>query len=495
MSPSGDDRVTTSDPADAERAEHPDSFDPGPETGYLRRGHRDHDLDIDSGSAPFDPGPDHYDDRRAERAARKAEKAERKRREREEKERAARERADRKARETREAARRERAGRARQVADEAARAERQHDEREELLREQRRRAREAEAEKADRAHTERERLREAERERAEQEREAGRHAKQAARERRDAELREERERIAAQRAKRDQAERERAQRRKPDPKSVSSGATAVADPPRAKPPSPGPAAAAPPRRPRVQDLDLTHAGGPSPQPDAPRLSHKPGHVSLRLPTAKVGVALLLVAAVAALAGSAAGLPIPVLDRDSASESSAESGVDPAALALLDSGTPVGLTKGPFHPVVGNGGYGESAAKFGASRGGRSHEGQDVFTKPGTPLVAVRDGVVVDGASENGQYSGGRGNYVVIYSQLDDRSYVYLHMLKPALVSKGDSVAAGQPLGQVGCTGSCLGPHLHFEVRNGRASLRAETKAVDPLPLLKQWPKVPVPGRS
>ena len=70
MSSAGDDRSTTADPAEAERAEHPDSFDPGPETGYLRRGHRDHDLNIDSGAAPFDPGPDHYDDRRAKSGAR-----------------------------------------------------------------------------------------------------------------------------------------------------------------------------------------------------------------------------------------------------------------------------------------------------------------------------------------------------------------------------------------------------------------------------------------
>ena len=33
----------------------------------------------------------------------------------------------------------------------------------------------------------------------------------------------------------------------------------------------------------------------------------------------------------------------------------------------------------------------------------------MFAKPGTPLVSVRDGVVVDGATENGRYAGGRGN--------------------------------------------------------------------------------------
>ena len=223
-----------------------------------------------------------------------------------------------------------------------------------------------------------------------------------------------------------------------------------------------------------------------------RFSGEPVAVSLWLPTAKVGAALLVVVAVAGLAGSAAGLPVPGMDDGA----SGQTGVDAAALALLDAGTPVGLSKGPYHPVVGDEiGYAERDAKFGAPRGGRRHEGQDVFAKPGTPLVSVRDGVVVDGATENGRYAGGRGNYVVVYSRLDDRSYVYLHLLRPALVKKGDKVEAGQPLGQVGCTGSCDGPHLHFEVRNGRQTLTAETKAVDPLPLLQEWPSVPVPAQG
>lgn len=218
----------------------------------------------------------------------------------------------------------------------------------------------------------------------------------------------------------------------------------------------------------------------------------PAQAGLGVPTLKAGLALLGVIAVAAAAGSLIGLPVPAVDGGSGS-SSGLGAADAASLALLDGGTSAGLTEGPYHPVAGEMGYGEAAAKFGASRYGRRHEGQDLFAKPGTPLVAVRDGVVVDGATENGRYSGGRGNFIVVYSQLDDRSYVYLHMLKPALVAKGDAVEAGEPLGQVGCTGSCDGPHLHFEIRNGRAGFGSETKAVDPLPLLKQWPQVPAPS--
>jgi murein DD-endopeptidase MepM/ murein hydrolase activator NlpD len=139
-------------------------------------------------------------------------------------------------------------------------------------------------------------------------------------------------------------------------------------------------------------------------------------------------------------------------------------------------------------VLGKVDYGEKDARFGAPRSGHVHAGQDMFAKPGTPLVSVRDGVVVDRGKVNGRYSGGRGNYVAIYSPLDDVSFVYFHMLKPPPVLVGDEVDAGQEIGQLGCTGTCFGPHLHFEIRRGKATLRADTKAVDPLPYLQGWPQ-------
>ncbi len=65
---------------------------------------------------------------------------------------------------------------------------------------------------------------------------------------------------------------------------------------------------------------------------------------------------------------------------------------------------------PHFPIDGAFNWGQQAARFGAGRGGRSHEGQDVFARTGTPLVAVRNGVVVETGND-----GGRGNYVAIYS--------------------------------------------------------------------------------
>ena len=127
------------------------------------------------------------------------------------------------------------------------------------------------------------------------------------------------------------------------------------------------------------------------------------------------------------------------------------------------------------PVRGEFNWGQGGARFGASRGGRAHEGQDVFARTGASLVAVRRGVVLETGAD-----GGRGNYVAIFAPDSDRTYVYLHMNEPSRAARGERVDAGQRLGGVGCTGSCFGDHLHFEVRRGRGT---QAPPVDPLPLL------------
>ncbi len=58
--------------------------------------------------------------------------------------------------------------------------------------------------------------------------------------------------------------------------------------------------------------------------------------------------------------------------------------------------------------------------------------------------------------------------------------MYLHLERPASVKTGERVAAGERVGAVGCTGSCFGDHLHFEIRRGRT---LGGKPLDPLPLL------------
>jgi murein DD-endopeptidase MepM/ murein hydrolase activator NlpD len=196
----------------------------------------------------------------------------------------------------------------------------------------------------------------------------------------------------------------------------------------------------------------------------------------------------VVLGVSAGLGTLLGLPVPALDLGAGRQSLANS----ASVFGIDAGTPLGLSPGYVFPLIGPHDFGDGGARFGASRYGHVHEGQDVFGKVGTTEVAVHDGVVVDRGKDGDRYSGGRGNYLAIYSPPDNHSFVYMHMLKPSPVQLGDPVHAGQVVGQLGCSGSCDGPHLHFEVRIGKATSRSGTKPVDPLPFLRQWPQA-TPG--
>jgi murein DD-endopeptidase MepM/ murein hydrolase activator NlpD len=145
---------------------------------------------------------------------------------------------------------------------------------------------------------------------------------------------------------------------------------------------------------------------------------------------------------------------------------------PLAFALPTTRPARAQHSGPFHPVRARVTYGDG---LGAGRG---HQGQDIFAPEGTTLVAVRDGIVLESGGDDA-----RGNYVAIYSPAVRQTYVYLHMQDAAVVGPGRHVRAGQTVGKLGCTGSCFGAHLHFEVRPGR-SLQSEPQ--DPLPLLRRW---------
>jgi hypothetical protein len=212
----------------------------------------------------------------------------------------------------------------------------------------------------------------------------------------------------------------------------------------------------------------------------PRFPSLPGE--LAAPTAKVALALALTTAAAAGIGSLIGLPLPGGKTGEATGNTAS-----LAPGLIGSGTAPLSPDGPFFPVMGPVDFGEEGAHFGGSR---DHVGQDFLTKTGTPLIAVRSGIIIDAGTTNGQYSGGRGNYIYLWSPEDQRTYVYLHMVRPATVGIGDSVVAGQYVGRVGCTGSCDGAHLHFEIRLGYDDLRNDPKPINPLPVVRGWATAP-----
>jgi murein DD-endopeptidase MepM/ murein hydrolase activator NlpD len=93
------------------------------------------------------------------------------------------------------------------------------------------------------------------------------------------------------------------------------------------------------------------------------------------------------------------------------------------------------------------------------RWGRNHDGIDIAAPTGTPVRAAACGTV----SLAGQQSG-YGNMVCI-THTSQFSTCYAHLSRFG-VTDGARVTQGQVIGYVGCTGSCTGPHLHFETRVG-----------------------------
>lgn len=91
------------------------------------------------------------------------------------------------------------------------------------------------------------------------------------------------------------------------------------------------------------------------------------------------------------------------------------------------------------------------------RWGTMHTGIDIDGYTGQPIVASKAGQVILSS-----YYSGYGNTVII-DHGGGIASLYGHM-SSFNVSAGNPVAQGEVVGAVGCTGSCTGDHLHFEVR-------------------------------
>lgn len=115
-------------------------------------------------------------------------------------------------------------------------------------------------------------------------------------------------------------------------------------------------------------------------------------------------------------------------------------------------------------VINQGGYGCTVRRGGSNliNGDQCHTGLDFADSIGTPVVAAADGKVtiagIDPENTNRAY----GNMIRI-THVGGVSTLYAH-LSQILVSEGDTVSAGDVIGQIGSTGSSTGPHLHFELR-------------------------------
>lgn len=107
---------------------------------------------------------------------------------------------------------------------------------------------------------------------------------------------------------------------------------------------------------------------------------------------------------------------------------------------------------------------------GGGVGSRNHKGVDLAASRGTAIIAAESGTVIKVSNTcSHDYpktvatkcgcGGGYGNYMMI-SHKDGLVTLYAHC-SSINVSTGQSVSAGQKIGEVGCTGYSTGNHLHF----------------------------------
>jgi murein DD-endopeptidase MepM/ murein hydrolase activator NlpD len=97
------------------------------------------------------------------------------------------------------------------------------------------------------------------------------------------------------------------------------------------------------------------------------------------------------------------------------------------------------------------------------RGSGWHSGIDIDAPVGAPVSAAAPGYVVRSGWDEGY-----GNRIVL-AHGRGLETVYAHLAEVS-VDPGVFVSEWSQIGSVGCTGTCDGAHLHFEVRiNGEAS--------------------------
>jgi murein DD-endopeptidase MepM/ murein hydrolase activator NlpD len=110
--------------------------------------------------------------------------------------------------------------------------------------------------------------------------------------------------------------------------------------------------------------------------------------------------------------------------------------------------------------------GTVTSPFGVWRGNHRHEGIDIGMLRTLRLRAVTKGVV-----RKVGYAPGYDGYgmVVVIDLPGPYTALYAH-LSSTRVKRGQHVRKGQRIGAAGCSGSCSGTHLHFELKRAGRTL-------------------------
>jgi murein DD-endopeptidase MepM/ murein hydrolase activator NlpD len=157
---------------------------------------------------------------------------------------------------------------------------------------------------------------------------------------------------------------------------------------------------------------------------------------------------------------------------------------PATPVLVEAGVPTvaqTVADGAVFPVAGIHNFGGAENVFGAPRDGYLHQGQDILTAEGTPVVAPLAGTILTTSYQEA----GAGYYAVEETAIGF-DFMFAHCEEGSVVvGTGQAVAAGQQLCRAGQTGDATAPHLDFEMWVGGWQALGG-RPINPLPYLEAW---------
>lgn len=143
--------------------------------------------------------------------------------------------------------------------------------------------------------------------------------------------------------------------------------------------------------------------------------------------------------------------------------------------------------------------GEYTNDWGATRTQGNHEGTDIYAPEGTEVRSITDGTVVPAEENNEDGWNTLGGYTVNVRAENEvgpvergDAFYYAHLRQPSPLEPGDSVEAGEKLGEVGSTGGgppvtreAGPPHLHLGWYVSEQNQQAESGARNPYSLLER----------
>jgi biotin carboxyl carrier protein len=201
------------------------------------------------------------------------------------------------------------------------------------------------------------------------------------------------------------------------------------------------------------------------------VARDPHGASLARTSRASGVATLTVRTIPPPAPKPAPTPVPAVPVEPPAPESVAAAPTPAQT----------LADGAVFPVAGPHSFGGPENRFGAAREGHVHQGQDVLTAEGTPVLAPLPGTIASASYQ----AAGAGYYLVEHTGYG-LDFMFAHCMAGSFaVAEGARVSAGQQLCRAGQTGDATAPHLHFEMWVGGWQAPGGSP-IDPLPYLEAW---------